>query len=262
MPRTWTADPAFFGTVVAGLRGNPLVQATTADQWFQAVPLAVDRRGNPVGHELAAVEPDDLRDYAGTLTRTRGALTAYGSMMPATSSTPGELARLLDVTPASALDAGARDAYLGAVNRQLDSLRRSVDPVATRTITLAGQTTELPLTITSNADEAIQVRLRLTSSKLAFPDGNERLVTVTDGATQVRVPVEAVAAGQPLRAYRRSRRRWERRSHGRMPTLLPGVLPPGAHPGAELASVRPSGDALVDGWRPSVAAFRLRRRAR
>ena len=39
------------------------------------------------------------------------------------------------------------------------------------------------------------MRLRLTSSKLAVPDGNERLVTVTDGATQVRVPVEARASG-------------------------------------------------------------------
>ena len=99
------------------------------------------------------------------------------------------------MAPSAELDAPGRQGYLSAVQDELDTLRRSVDPVPARSITVAGRSSELPITITSRTEEPLVVKVRLTSSKLRFPDGNERLVTVTDGVTQVRVRVEARTSG-------------------------------------------------------------------
>ena len=116
-------------------------------------------------------------------------------MLPPTSALPASLERLLQVSPSADLNAAGRQLYLQAVQDQLDTLRRSVDPVPARTITLAGRGSELPITITSRAEEPLLVKVRLTSSKLRFPNGNEIPVTLTGGVAQVRVPVEARTSG-------------------------------------------------------------------
>ncbi len=166
-----------------------------ADQWFEQVEPARSRNGNLIERELKTAPTEDLRSYALDLAQARSRVTSFGSMTPDDSSLPGRLGQLLDVSPSSDLTADGRAAYLDAVNTQFNGLRQSVDPVAARTITLAGRTTELPITITSRADVPLRVRVRLTSSKLSFPQGNEVLVTVAGGTAQVRIPVEARASG-------------------------------------------------------------------
>lgn len=195
LPTGWVPDAAFLGTLLTGLRSNPLVVPVTVAQLFEQVAPAVNQDGGPVERVLAPTSPQDLRSYADALARARNDLASYGSMLPPTSPMSGRLGQLLDVSPSSELDAAGRTEYLAAVDAELDSLRRAVDPVAARTVTLAGRTTELPLTITSRSDDPLQVKVRLSSSKLAFPEGDELLVMLTGGAAQVRVPVEARTSG-------------------------------------------------------------------
>ena len=194
-PESWDADPGFLATVLAGLQGNPLVRPATAAQYFTEVPPAVGDDGQLVERSLAPSAPEDLTGYAADRTTSQLGLVAFGSMVAPTSSLPAELDQLLQVSPARDLSPQARSAYLTAVDEQLDELRQSIDQVPARTITLAGRTTELPITLTSRAKEPLQVKVRLRSSKLAFPEGNERLVTITDGAAPVRVPIEARTSG-------------------------------------------------------------------
>ena len=194
-PESWDANPEFLATVLAGLQGNPLVRPATAAQYFTEVPPAVGDDGQLVERGLAPSAPEDLTGYAADRTESQLGLVAFGSMVAPTSSLPAELDQLLQVSPARDLSPQARSAYLAAVDEQLNELRQSVDQVPARTITLAGRTTELPITLTSRAKEPLQVKVRLRSSKLAFPEGNERLVTITDGAAPVRVPIEARTSG-------------------------------------------------------------------
>jgi hypothetical protein len=194
-PETWGADPAFFATVLGGLSANPLVRPVTATQYFEQVPAATEAAGAPMERALAPADPEDLSTYAGQRARSQLDLVSFGSMVGPTNTLPAELDQLLWVSPARDLAPDQRAAYLAAVDDQLADLRRSVDPVPARTITLAGRTTDLPLTLTSRAEEPLQVKVRLRSSKLSFPEGNERIVTITDGVAPVRVPVEARASG-------------------------------------------------------------------
>ena len=194
-PRPGTPTPASSPPCWPACQGNPLVRPATATQYFTEVPPAVGDDGQLVERGLAPSAPEDLTGYAADRTKSQLGLVAFGSMVAPTSSLPAELDQLLQVSPARDLSPQARSAYLTAVDEQLDELRQSVDQVPARTITLAGRTTELPITLTSRADEPLQVKVRLRSSKLAFPEGNERLVTITDGAAPVRVPIEARTSG-------------------------------------------------------------------
>lgn len=195
LPSQWAPDTAFLGTVLAGLQANPLVVPTTAAQYFEQVLPARAKNGQAIVRSPAPATPEDLRSFGGELARVRRSLTSYGSMLPATSALPARLERLLQVAPSSELDAAGRQAYLDAVQDDLDDLRRSVDPVPARSITMAGRSSELPITITSRAKEPLLVKVRLTSSKLQFPDGNELVVTVNGGVTQARLGVEARTSG-------------------------------------------------------------------
>ena len=154
-PETWDANPEFLATVLAGLQGNPLVRPATAAQYFAEVPPAVGDDGQLVERGLAPSAPEDLTGYAADRTESQLGLVAFGSMVAPTSSLPAELDQLLQVSPARDLSPQARSAYLAAVDEQLDELRQSVDQVPARTITLAGRTTELPITLTSRAEGAV-----------------------------------------------------------------------------------------------------------
>lgn len=195
LPAEWAPDTAFLGTVLAGLQANPLVVPATAAQYFDQVLPAKAKNGQAIVRTPAPATPEDLLSFGGELARVRRSLTSYGSMLPATSALPARLERLLQVAPSSELDAAGRQAYLDAVQGELDDLRRSVDPVPARSITMAGRSSELPITITSRTKEPLLVKVRLTSSKLQFPDGNEVVVTVNGGVTQARLGVEARTSG-------------------------------------------------------------------
>ena len=195
LPTQWAPDTGFLNTVLAGLQANPLVVPTTAAQFFDQVLPAKAKNGQTIVRTPTSTKPEDLRAFGQQLDRARRTLTSYGSMLPATSSLPAGLERLLQVAPSADLDATGREAYLNAIQGQLDGLRRSVDPVPARTITLTGRGSELPITITSRTDEPLLVKVRLTSSKLRFPDGNEFNVTLTGGVAQLRIPVEARTSG-------------------------------------------------------------------
>jgi hypothetical protein len=192
---SWDPNGTFLNTVLTGLRANPLVVPVTPAQLFDQVAPAETGDGELVTRSPAASSPQDLTGFAGELGRTRRDLASYGSMVAITSPLPAQLGRLVEVSPSADLDAGGRTAYLDAVESDLQQLRAAVEPIPDRTITLAGRTTDLPITITTTVEDPLQVKLRLSSSKLAFPEGNEVAVTVTGGSAQVRIPVEARTSG-------------------------------------------------------------------
>ena len=82
------------------------------------------------------------------------------------------MAARLRVAVDGSLDATQRQAYLDAVNGQLNELADAVDPVATRRITLASRSTEVPITLHRRIAGPIRVRVHLASPKLSFPDND------------------------------------------------------------------------------------------
>ena len=63
------------------------------------------------------------------------------------------------------------------------------------TFTLTGRSDNIPLRLTNNGDERLNVMVRLTSSKLTFPD-NDRVVSLrANDSTDIQVPVRARSNG-------------------------------------------------------------------
>ena len=95
---------------------------------------------------------------------------ALTSMLPSADPLPAVARR-----PAArssiddSFDATQRQAYLDAVNGELNVLADAVDPIPTRRITLASRSTEVPITLHRRIDRPIQVRVHLESPKLSFP---------------------------------------------------------------------------------------------
>jgi Family of unknown function (DUF6049) len=188
-PRDWQPDPTFLATVVALLGQNPLLHPVTLDQWFREVAGPTD---GP--RALAPADPADLSSFATGLTLTRLRLSALSSMLPAADPLPAAMAARLRVAVDGSLDATQRQAYLDAANGQLNELADAVDPVATRRITLASRSTEVPITLHRRIDRPIKVRVHLESPKLSFPD-NDILVTLDAETVQQRITVKARANG-------------------------------------------------------------------
>jgi len=107
---------------------------------------------------------------------------------------PASMAARLRVAVDGSLDATQRQAYLDAVNGQLNELADAVDPVATRRITLASRSTEVPITLHRRIAGPITVRVHLERPKLSFPD-NDVLVTLDAETVQQRITVKARANG-------------------------------------------------------------------
>ena len=63
-----------------------------------------------------------------------------------------------------------------------------------RQFTITSRSTTIPITIRTTWPEPLRVKVRLTSPKLNFPDGDQ-IVTVTDASPPFRVPVEAKSNG-------------------------------------------------------------------
>jgi hypothetical protein len=91
------------------------------------------------------------------------------------------------------LDAAARSGYLSSADDVLDPFADAVEVVLPSTVTLAGRTSEIPITVRNSLPYPVNVRLRLSSPKLVFPDGDP-ILTVED-TVQVRLPVEARSNG-------------------------------------------------------------------
>jgi len=191
-PVSWQPDPAFLATVVQGLAQNRLLQLVSLDTWFRTVDPSRDD-GRPVTRQLAPATPQDLRDFANALHVTRAESATLGSILMPDNPMPGEVDALLTAGTTTALDAAGRQRYLDAAGAKLAPLRDAVDTMQRRRITIAGRATEIPLTLHANVAYPVRVKLRLSSAKLTFPEGDQ--VVEVDGSQQVRVPVEARASG-------------------------------------------------------------------
>jgi hypothetical protein len=165
------------------------VRPVTLDQWFREVTGPVDG-----ARTLAPADPVDLGTFATGLTLTRLRLTALASMLPAADPLPASMAARLRVSVDASLDATGRQAYLDAVNQQLNELADAVDPVPTRRVTLASRSTEVPITLHRRLDRPIKVRIHLESPKLSFPE-NDLLVTLDTDTVQQPIAVKARANG-------------------------------------------------------------------
>ena len=198
--RDWRLDRVFLDTVVAGLSGNPVVEAIGLDTLFADVPPATDL-GEPLVRRPAVDPGGSLTGVVDDIRTVRNRLDALGSVLGPTNAVSGDLGeRLLVAQSADFRSTRQRDPYLTGVERAIDEQLGGIEMPQDRSITLTARRGEIPVTFQNHTGHPVRVIVRMESDKLVFPRGQTLEIDLTRLNTTHRFPVVARTSGAfPIR---------------------------------------------------------------
>jgi len=191
-----TPDPATFDpTLLQALES--FAKRTEAIRFTNASVVAsvTDSQEQP-GAALPETAGPSLEARLDRIARVEADLADTSSMLPDGDDRSADWARRLDSFVSTAFDDDAVNAELDGLVDEAARIRGAVvapDPI---TFTLTGrEEQQIEIRIGNELDEALIVKLRLSSPRLSFPDG-DMLVTLTpDDITVVDVAVKARSNG-------------------------------------------------------------------
>lgn len=186
-PTQWTPQPAFIDQVLAGLAGNPLLQAVTVDQLFATVPPATTN-GHTLVRGLSTARPAPF-PLADSVRQGRSQLASFSRTFPTASQQAAALAHQLLDTEASDLTATQRAAALAAFSASMHSKMGKVAVPPDVSITLTARNGNVPVTVVDSGPRPAHVLLVLSSQKLSF-----RSFTLPGGRCQATRPGSAICA--------------------------------------------------------------------
>ena len=164
--------------------------------------------GRPVTIALPATTDATTNNLSDLMNRAMTRITGFVSMVPDGDERPAMWRRVLDVLPDEGLTDEEREAYFQVVVDETQRLAESVAAPIPTTFTLGGRDSSIRLSLRNDSDTELRVRVRLGSSKLRFPQG-EQVVSIPAGTVaSVEVPVQV-------------------RSNGRFPVTLQLLTPEG-----------------------------------
>lgn len=152
--------------------------------------------GRPV--TISLPEPSESTSIDPFVEVALGAIraSAYASMLPDGDDRPAEWRHLLDVAIDDRLSSDQRRQYVDVVIEATDTAAAGVIPPAPTTFTLGGRVSQIRIGLRNDGPVDVQVRLRLSSPKLIFPDGQPTVLLPANSLTPVEVAVEARSNGR------------------------------------------------------------------
>ncbi|GIU85958.1 MAG: hypothetical protein KatS3mg009_0473 [Acidimicrobiia bacterium] len=192
-PPRWQPDVATVGAFVEAIRRHPLIRPVTVDHLFDAVPAESDD-GETTARDLAPHTPAPFPLTRAAYDDAAQDLASLRSTVGADDPGVERGERALRLALASTNDAGEASALLGVVDTEVAALRDGVSTIRKR-VTLTARRADVPLTFVNGTGRPVSVRVELASSKLLFPDGRSRVVTLPPGNHTERFAVEARTSG-------------------------------------------------------------------
>ena len=185
--------------LLEGLAAGRPVTALTLDEAFDHAQPLLDRGGSAVERHLlpvpASSAPAISASDARAVKAARADLGSFIALVGRDSPRSDPIARHLLLATATSLTTGQRREHLHAVETAIDAVASEVTTPATFTLTLTARDGTIPLTITNRSGLPLHVSVRLTSSKLEFPDGDTIDRTLTQATTRIDLAVRARATG-------------------------------------------------------------------
>ncbi len=192
------------------LADTPGLRATTLDELSVRTDQLLND-GRPVVVDLPATAGGDIKDRTDLANALGLEAASTSSMLPTDDERIAEWTRLVGVVPSSALTQEQAVVIAADLRAQYLAVRSSVKVPAGFSFNLTGRTTTVPVTLRNDADIALTVTVRMSSSKLLFPDGDQTVTLPPQSYFEVRIPIEA-------------------RSNGRFPVSLAVFTPLGGVP--------------------------------
>lgn len=187
----------FLATLLDGIAESPVLRgATVPDLLDRAETARVGgsdaREGETLTRTYLSVTPPDLGDYPAARRQAETDLAPYRDIAVADLPVVDELLR---VSGAGELSDDEQQEYLDSAVAQVTGLASGIVlPPASR-VTLTAREGLIPVELRNDLDRDVQVLVRLASDKLEFPEGDERLVTLPPGTTNLEWLVRARATG-------------------------------------------------------------------
>lgn len=160
-----------------------VLTAVTATQVSDARPTLPESAGPSLEPRLARIA------------LIKESLASVATMLPKEDPRESEWARQLDSFVSTAFDETEVNAALDELLAEADVLRSAVVAPDPFTFTLTGREGDIKVRIGNDLDEPLNVIVRLTSPRLAFPAGDIAVTLRPNGITIVDVPVEARSNG-------------------------------------------------------------------
>ncbi len=159
----------------------------------------VQRNGSdPVRVELPAIAGPSITERVSLLTGTAFVMANAASMLAPDDPRAVEWIARLDMLVSTGYPDGYVEAEVAEMIAEADELTGAVVPPEPFTFTLTGKSGDIDMRLGNTGEETLTVKLRLSSPKLTFPEG-EQTVELRPGAeTSVIVPVRARANGTSL----------------------------------------------------------------
>jgi hypothetical protein len=203
-PDRWDADDTFVNAVLAGLRHNPLLHATTVAGMLDAVPAATvdgEPDGAPVFRQLAPYDPPpapvSVQDHQDASADRDAVARLVGATSPQAVLADRALASSLSADWQNPEGRKAARALLGSIGTSVSGFLSQIHLQQPGTITITSSRAQIPISLQNTSDQDITVHLKLQSDRLLFPDGAELDVRLpASRSTTVRVAVETRGSGQ------------------------------------------------------------------
>ncbi len=173
---------------------TPSVRFSPASALTGVTDVALDD-GEPVTVELPEVAGPPLDARIELLDRTALELASAASMLPADDPRPTEWSTQLDALISTGYTDAQVDTAAAALVAEADALEQAVVLPEPFTFTLTGRGGTIEVRIRNTIDEQLDVVVALDSSKITFPEGEQRVRLRALDETSVFVPVEAEANG-------------------------------------------------------------------
>lgn len=182
-PLTWTPDADLVDALLGGLATSPLLRSVSLDRFFTDVAVSTTGSGSrtaplvrrPVADPGAPGEAGPLP--AASIREARRRIERFASAIdvadPAGAAILDRLDRTLLATTSTDLRSRDRSRYLTGVNDQIGEQLAGIAMPSNRSITLTAREGEIPVTVRSNLDYPVKVKLRVLSDTLEFPEGGE-----------------------------------------------------------------------------------------
>lgn len=186
-------DPEAVGAALGALGDGQAARAVPVDQIFDEVPPLED---GPTSVQPAPYEAtDDLSPIAPALRQARSRVAGVGALLGDPRVTT-DLEQSLLLSTGRETPNESRAAYVARADTELGLVSGAVDLPDEFRITLTSRSAEIPVQIANTSDQELQVRMKLDSDQLEFPDGDEiDVVLAANTTTRVPVPVRSRTSG-------------------------------------------------------------------
>ena len=193
-PDLATPDARLLAGLEALVATTPSLRFTAASSLIGVTDTQLDG-GTPVVVELPDVAGPSLSQRVALIDATAARMIAVASMLPPDDPRPTEWANELDALISTAYSDADVEAATTALVAQADALENAVELPEPFTFTLTGRNGTIEIQLGNSSSEPLNVTMRLESSKVEFPDGDQEVTLRPNDETTIVVPVEARANG-------------------------------------------------------------------